>query len=85
MINEGLDFLRGRAGQAGVDADGGKIDGREAIDAEAEVARGADDDERQHEHGGEYGALDANFGELLHGVSARRRGAGRAGDCRGSG
>ena len=85
LIDEGFDFLRRRAGQPRVDAHSGKIDRRKTIHTEAEITRGADDDERQHQHGGEDGALDANFRELLHGVSAPRRGLGRVGDCRGSG
>ena len=41
----------------------GQIDGGEAVDAEAEERRGADDDERQDDHRGEDRSLDADGGE----------------------
>ena len=43
----GLHLLGGGAGQLGADADGGEVDGREAVDAEADVRGGADHDERR--------------------------------------
>ena len=46
----GLDLLGRGAGEGGAHADGRQVDGGEAVDAELEVAGGADDDQRQDQH-----------------------------------
>ena len=66
-----FDFARRRAGQARHHDDGGKVDLGEPIDAELEVADGADDGDEEDEHRREDRALDADFGEPLHGSILR--------------
>ena len=46
------------------------VDVREAIDAEPREREQSDDDEREDQDPGEDRALDAEFGEPLHGVSS---------------
>ncbi len=67
LRDERLHLFRRRAGQISTHADGGKIDGRKTIDAQLEITRRADDDQRQNDHRGEDRAADTNFSELLHG------------------
>ena len=58
---------RGRRRAASVRTrDGRQVDGREAVDAEAEVAARADHDQGQDEHRREHRPADADLGELLH-------------------
>ena len=54
-----------------------QVDRREAVDAELPVAGGADDHQRQDEHGGEDRTADADLRELLHGRPLRSRHGGR--------
>ena len=61
-----LGLLDRGAWQGGADGDLGQIDAREAVDAEAEIAGGADDDQREDDHRGEDRAGDADGGERLH-------------------
>ena len=69
----GLHLLGRGAGQRRADGDGGQVDGREAVDAELEVAAAADHDQRQDQHGREDRPADTDFGELLHAASAHAR------------
>ena len=64
----GLDLLGRRAREPGDDGDGGEVDVRVPVDAEARVADSSDDDERDDEDRREDGPADAETGECLHGL-----------------
>jgi hypothetical protein len=63
----GLHLFGGGARELGAHAHAGDVHGGEAVDAKTRVGRGADHDERQHDHGREHRPADADLGELLHG------------------
>jgi hypothetical protein len=50
------------------DQHGGNVDLGEKIDAQAEVAEGADHHQRKNQHGRENGAANAKLGECMHGL-----------------
>src|ERR1035441_7184283 len=64
----GFDLLGGSAGVDDGHDDGGDIDLGEQVDAEREVGKNADHDQRENQHGGEDGAADAKLGECMHGL-----------------
>ena len=72
----GLDLLRRGAREPRDDGDGGEVDARVPVDAEARVADSSDDDERDDEHRREDGPADAETGECLHGLVSFRRSVG---------
>ena len=59
----------GRAGVGDDHHDGGDIDLGKQVDAEREVGKDADYDQRQNQHGREDRAADAKLGECMHGVT----------------
>ena len=61
-----LDLFGGGARQLRPHDHRGDVHRGEAVHAEAGVARGTDDDQRQDDHRGEDRTLDADLGELLH-------------------
>src|ERR1019366_5591621 len=64
----GFDLFWGSARVDDGHDDGGDIDLGKEIDAEREVGKDADHDQRQNQHGGENGSADAKLGECMHGL-----------------
>src|SRR5439155_11736385 len=66
LRDQRLHLFRRRPGQIRAHRDGGKIYRRKAIDAQLEIARRPDYDQRQNDHRGKDRAADTDFSELLH-------------------
>jgi hypothetical protein len=62
----GLGFFGTCAGERAADGDGGEIDRGQAIDAQAGVGGGADDDQADDDHAGEDRAGDEGVDEAIH-------------------
>src|SRR4030095_6462740 len=76
-----LDLLGGGPGELGADAHGGDAAGGEAVHAQARPRRRPDHDERQDQHRREHWPLDADLGELLHGLVRSLHDPGAAPHC----
>src|SRR5262249_11782631 len=64
--NQRLHLFRRSAGQICAHADRRQINRRKPIDAQFEITRRTDHDQRQNNHRGEDGTANTNFSELLH-------------------